>query len=408
MHLARPLVGAAPLVLAGLVLSACAGSGGGSSTPTWEPSPVLGAGGGGPGPQLSPIVPAPAPSGSTTTGRGPTGRTPSRSSTRAVDPDVVATHLRAPIGLTMLPDGTALVGERTTGRVVQVQPVAGRPVPTVRVIRGLDTEGDGGLLDLALSPTYSEDGLIYAYVTTPSDNRVVDFTLRGPATPVFTGIPRGPTGNSGRIAFGADGDLYIGTGDAGDPALAANPRSLAGKVLRVNDIGDPAPGNPVASSAIFTSGHRGLAGVCGLPQSTTMLEVEGGRSDEINVLRGGGFYGPRGSAGRPALAPAFTLPAKYPTPGDCAVLAGRLWVTSLNGQALLSASLRGPASVPPGTSLFSAVLVKRYGRLKTVVGAADGALWLTTSNRDGHGKPVPADERVIRYVPSADVGHSPF
>jgi hypothetical protein len=90
------------------------------------------------------------------------------------------------------------------------------------------------------------------------------------------------------------------------------------------------------------------------------------------------------------------------------VLAGRLWVTSLSGQALVSASLRGPVSVPAGASEFSAVLVKRYGRLKTVVAAADGARWLTTSNRDGRGKPVAADERVIRYVPSADVGHSPF
>jgi glucose/arabinose dehydrogenase len=141
------------------------------------------------------------------------------------------------------------------------------------VIHGLDTAGGGGLLDLALSPTYSQDGLVYAYVTTPSDNRVVDFTLRGPVTPVFTGIPKGTSGNSGRIVFGADGDLYIGTGDAGEPALAGNPRSLAGKVLRVNDIGDPAPDNPVASSSIFTSGHRALAGVCGVPQSPAVLAV---------------------------------------------------------------------------------------------------------------------------------------
>src|SRR5439155_11934034 len=124
----------------------------------------------------------------------------------------------------MLPDGTALVGERTTGRIVRVQPVAGKPVPTVRQLSGLDTSGDGGLLDLALSPTYSEDGLIYAYVTTATDNRVVDFTLKGPVTPVVTGIPKGRIGNTGRIAFGADGDLYIGTGDAGRPALAARQR----------------------------------------------------------------------------------------------------------------------------------------------------------------------------------------
>src|SRR5206468_10003819 len=101
------------------------------------------------------------------------------------DPLVVATKLTAPVGLTLLTDGTALVGERTTGRIVRVQPRAGQPVPTVRTLTGLDTSGDGGLLDLALSPTYAEDGLIYAYVTTRTDNRVVEFTLTGPVTPVF-------------------------------------------------------------------------------------------------------------------------------------------------------------------------------------------------------------------------------
>ena len=114
---------------------------------------------------------------------------------------------------------------------MRVQPIAGQPVTTVRTITGLDSSGDGGLLDLALSPAYDEDHLIYAYVTTATDNRVVDFTLTGPVTPVFTGIPKGATGNAGRIAFDVDGSLLIGTGDAGQPALAQDPASLAGKVL---------------------------------------------------------------------------------------------------------------------------------------------------------------------------------
>jgi hypothetical protein len=52
-------------------------------------------------------------------------------------------------------------------------------------------------------------------------------------------------------------------------------------------------------------------------------------------------------------------------------------------------------------SPYSSSLRHKYGRLLTVVGAPDGALWLTTSNRDGHGHPVPADERVLRIVPSS-------
>ena len=66
---------------------------------------------------------------------------------------------------------------------MQVQRTAGQPVTTVRTIPGLDATGDGGLLDLAISPTYAEDHLIYAYVTTATDNRVIDFTLDRPDHP---------------------------------------------------------------------------------------------------------------------------------------------------------------------------------------------------------------------------------
>jgi glucose/arabinose dehydrogenase len=407
---ARPtlLAGAATLLLAG-----CGSYGGGAAAPTWVPSPGLGALGNGPGAQVSPIIPVPsAPGGPPETGgpQGPgaSGQVPSASGTVHVDPNVVATHLTAPVGLTMLPDGTALVGERTTGRIVRVQPRAGEPVPTVRTLHGLDTSGDGGLLDLALSPTFTEDGLVYAYVTTPTDNRVVDFTLKGPLTPVLTGIPKGHIGNTGRIAFGADGDLYVGTGDAGRPALAARPQSLAGKVLRVDGIGDPAQGNPTPSSPVWTSGHRVVNGLCAVPRTTSVLEVEAGgvgRPDEVNVLAPDYFYGwPATSRG--GRAPVATLPAADRSPGGCAVLNGRIWVTSLGGTALLSAPLRLVSSALT-TGKFTPVLKKRYGRLKTVVAADDGALWLTTSNRDGHGTPVSTDERVIRYVPAANVGNSP-
>jgi glucose/arabinose dehydrogenase len=393
----------------GLLLSAC-GAAGGSDAPTWEPSPALGGNGNGPGAQASPIVPVPSlpKSQPPTKSSGRPRNQPSPSVTGKGDPNVVATHLHAPVGLTMLPDGTALVGERTTGRIVRVQPLAGRPVPTVRQLSGLDTSGDGGLLDLALSPTYSEDGLIYAYVTTATDNRVVDFTLKGPVTPVLVGIPKGSAGNTGRIAFGGDGDLYVGTGDAGRAADAANPRKLAGKVLRIDDIGDPAGGNPSPSSPVWTSGHYRVNGLCPVPQATAVLEVEAGpagRPDDVNDLVADSYYGwpAANSSARPALG---ELPDPYRSPGGCAVLDNHLWVTSLDGRALLSAPLKGIRTTP-AIGKFSAVLTNKYGRLKTVVAADDGALWLTTSNRDGSGSPVSADERVIRYLPTGGGGGAP-
>jgi glucose/arabinose dehydrogenase len=316
---------------------------------------------------------------------------------------VVATNLSAPVGLVIMPDGSALVGERTTGRIVRVQPEAGKPVVTVRTLAGIDASGDGGLLDLALSPTYAQDGLIFAYETTATDNRVVEFTLTGPVTPVLTGIPKGPSDNTGRLVFGDDGDLYVGTGDAGSAALAANPASLAGKVLRVSDIGKPASGNPAAGSPIFTSGHRVVDGLCLVDDnSDTVVEVEAqgaGGTDNVNVLQSGDSYG-WPSGGPTAHRPLVTLPKADASPGGCAVLDDTLYVTSLTGKSLVAAKLAGSGG-SLSVATFTPILQNKYGRLRTVVAAPDGALWMTTSNRDGHGTPVASDERVIRIMPSA-------
>lgn len=402
---ARVALGAA--LGAALLLAGCARS---SAAPDFAPSPSGGPVEGSAGVHVEPILPTPS------LGQGPNGTgggvpgtqqpssglPPSGNSTQ--DPLVVATRLTAPVGLTLLPDGTALVGERTTGRIVRVKPQAGQPVPTVRTLTGLDAGGDGGLLDLAVSPDYAEDNLIFAYVTTPTDNRVVDFTLHGPVTPVLTGIPRGPTDNGGRIAFDPDGSLLVATGDAGRPALAQDPRSLAGKILRVDAIGAPAAGNPSRRSPVYASGIRSVTGLCADATGGTVLGVQPrpAAASPIDVIEAGADYGwPQG--GSPTRGPVASLPATYGAPGGCAVLSSRLWVTSLDGRALLQAPLHASGTTA-SVGAWSAVLVGTYGRLRTVVPAPDGALWITTSNRDGKGKPVAADERVIRYPPQASGG----
>jgi glucose/arabinose dehydrogenase len=400
---------AALLLLVAVALLAGCSMTSGSAPPDWRPSPNNPAIEGPGAARIQPILPIPT--GSGRGGRhqaGPGGTQPgSGQGSKSGDPFVVARHLRSPVGLALLPDGTALVGERTTGRILRVQPRPDQPVRLVRTLTGLDTSGDGGLLDLAVSPTYDEDNLIYAYITTRTDNRVVEFTLHGPVTPIFTGIPKGPFDNSGRLLFAPDGSLYVGTGDAARSGLAERPASLAGKVLHLTDIGHRAPDDPRPGSPMWTSGHRVVDGLCDSPGGT-IWEVESGAArtpDEVNLITKGDYYGwptPRGTEQNPVS----DLPAKYGGPGGCAVLDNRLWVTSLDGHALLSAPIRTIAG-PPLLGEFHPILHNRYGRLRTVVAAPDGALWLTTSNRDGHGTPIPADERVIRYVPnSSDLGGS--
>lgn len=386
------LVGSA---LCALVLAGCAGSGT-SASPNWTPKPSFSGEGYQP-PATQPVQPVQPPpsSGFSSSSSGP--------KQKQGDPAVVAKHLTAPVGIAIMPDNTALVGERTTGRIVRVQPQPNQPVRTVRVIHGLSTAGGGGLLDLAVSPNYREDNLIFAYLTTPKDNRVVAFTLKGPVTPVLVGIPRGHSGNAGRIAFAADGSLLVGTGDAGNAKAAENPHSLAGKILRVSDIGRPAQGNPVKGSRVFASGLHETTGLCTSTDSTVTFQVGSAPrapADPVNQVLPGRDYA---SA---TTTPIAHLPDEARAPGGCAVLKNELFATSLDGQELLSARLSAGASGALKVSSFSPTLHKKYGRLRTVVAASDGALWLSTSNKDGHGKPVPADERILRIIPSARGGGS--
>jgi glucose/arabinose dehydrogenase len=317
------------------------------------------------------------------------------------DPGVVATGLRLPWGLAVLPDNTAIVSERISGRILQVQPERA-PAKQVMKIAGIDASGDGGLLDLVISPAYREDRLVFAYLTTKTDNRVVRFELGGKVTPVLVGIPRGPTGNGGRLAFGPDGLLYVGTGDAGKPAQAADLRTLAGKVLRITTFGRPASNNPNPASPVYSRGHRSVAGLC-LDGRGQPYDIEAGpAADEINRLSAGGDFG--WPAGRlTATEPARTLPRETTEPGGCAIIERGMFVTALRGQRLWAIPLESSGAVGGPRS----VLAGTYGRLRTVVAAPDGALWLTTSNRDGHGKPVPQDDRVIRIQPPTNTTNSP-
>jgi glucose/arabinose dehydrogenase len=380
-----------------LALAGC-GGGAAGSTPTWVPQQNY-QGNNDPRPQLpAPGLPAPSDSGTGPANPRPSSPAlpqPPTGTNSAQDPDVVATKLNQPTGLVVLPNGTALVAERTTGKIFRVQPVAGRPAVLVQRLGGVDGTGDGGLLDLALSPTFDQDGLIYAYLSTATDNRVVHFSLGSQPSAVIAGIPKGRTGNAGRIAFDATGALLTGTGDAGRPALAASPTSLAGKILRTSDIGRPLPDNPVPGSRIFARGLRTVDGLCVDARTGARIAISAGSPDEVNVIKAGADYGwPVNAAG--SVPPARTLPPATSGGGGCALAANRLFVATSTGTALAVSDVSQSANL----GSFNATLHARYGRLAGVVAGSDGALWLTTRNRDGHGKPIADDDRVIRISPS--------
>jgi glucose/arabinose dehydrogenase len=387
----------ATAALVGLaLLGGCSTVGGLTSPPppTWAPKPE------GPVPNDAPSQQAPGGQGAPGEPGVPGG--PGQPG-NADDPNVVATNLRLPWGLTVLPDNTALVGERRTGRILQVRSIR-TPPKVLMTITGIDPSGDGGLLDLALSPSYRDDSLVFAYITTRTDNRVVRFEVGGRVTPVLVGIPRGTTGNGGRLAFDGDGNLYVGTGDTGRPALAADPRSLAGKVLRVTSFGRPARGNPDPASPIYTRGHRGVNGLCVDGADHPFVTEAGAGTDELNELVAGKDFGwPASPVRAGTIAPARTVPPAVGGLAGCAVLQRGLFVASLTGQRLWVFALADAGRPAAPRSLLAGT----YGRIRTVVAAPDGALWITTSNRDGLGKPTPQDDRVIRLVPPPNTTNSP-
>jgi glucose/arabinose dehydrogenase len=316
--------------------------------------------------------------------------------------DTLVERLEVPWGVDFLPDGRAVVTERISGRVLRIG-TDGEVTP-LGTVSGAAPQGEAGLLGVAVSPDFGTDRTLFLYVTTDTDNRVVraelDGDRLGPTTVVLDGIPAGFIHDGGRIAFGPDGQLYVTTGETGDPELAQDPRSLAGKILRITPDGDPAPGNPDPGSPVWSLGHRNVQGLAWDDEGRLWASEFGDSEwDELNLVEKGGNYGwPRveGVGGDSSYVdPQLVWPVDQASPSGLAFADGHLWMAGLRGQRLwrIAVSADGKAAKP------RAFLTEEYGRLRTVAAAPDGLLWLTTSNRDGRGEPTPADDRILRIRP---------
>ncbi|MEQ4303554.1 PQQ-dependent sugar dehydrogenase [Plantactinospora sp. B6F1] len=321
-------------------------------------------------------------------------------------PQTVASNLQAPWGMAFLPDGSALVAERDTARVVQVRP--GQSPQQVATISGVSPGGEAGLLGLAVSPNYASDRYVYAYFTSASDNRIVRFRLDAPQTqtPILTGLARANFHDGGRIAFGPDGMLYAGVGDAGQTANSQNPSSLNGKILRMRPDGGVPSDNPTAGSLVYSLGHRNVQGLAWDAQGRLYASEFGQNSwDEVNYIVPGGNYGwptVEGQGNDPRFRnPIVTWTTAEASPSGAAIDGNMLFVAALRGARLWQVPLNGSGGVAGSPT---AQLVGQYGRLRTVERAPDGSLWVATSNRDGRGTPAATDDRILRFPP---VGATP-
>jgi glucose/arabinose dehydrogenase len=312
------------------------------------------------------------------------GAAPRRLPPSTPAPRVIASGLCAPSAIAFLPDGSALVAERNTTRVLLV--TRGGDVREVQRLAEPVVAG-GGLLGIAVSPAFAVDSWIYAYHTTSADNRIVRFHIGGVPEPVLTGIPAGPVGNGGRIAFGPDGMLYAGTGDAGRRDIAQDPSSLGGKVLRITPDGRPAPGNPNPRSPVWSLGHRDVRGLA-WDGDGRLYAVDAGRdgAGELHVIAPGGNYARPRAGGAGSIGPVATW-AEPASAGGAAVLAGTVYVACLDGERL--------RRFRPGGRPDAPLLLEQYGRLSDVAVAPDRTLWILTSNRDDRGIPAAEDDRIL-------------
>jgi glucose/arabinose dehydrogenase len=319
---------------------------------------------------------------------------PGSVATPAAAPEDVLTGLDVPWSVVFVGD-TPLLSTRERAEVLE--PAAGGGTRVVGTVPDVAPSGEGGLLGLAV-----RDGYLYTYGTTADGNRVDRFPLTGdpgalglgPRETVLDGIPAAAHHDGGRIAFGPDGMLYVGTGDAGLRDASQDPGSLAGKILRVTPDGGVPEDNPFPGSPVWSLGHRNVQGLA-WSDDGTMYATEFGQDtwDELNVITPGANYGwpvVEGAAGREGYVdPVQQWDPDAASPSGMASVDGTLYVANLRGSVL-----RAVPTADPGTAVD--LYPGRYGRLRDAVAAPDGSLWVVTGNTDGRAAPRAGDDRVLR------------
>jgi glucose/arabinose dehydrogenase len=330
--------------------------------------------------------------------------------------------------LAFLPNGVGIYTENDSGQIsarlsaTDTHHVLGG----VPVSENFNPSGEGGLMGIAVDPNWSVNQFVYVCYSTNTDNRVARLTLNPASnpsvanwTPIVTGIPHNSFHDGCRVRFrpGSTDELFVSTGDAGQPTVPQDDASLGGKVLRIQTPNGTAyPGNP-GGHLWYTKGHRNPQGIAFRPGTNQVFDDEHGPdvNDEVNLLQPGGNAGwnpnvnnqynqsvPMTDASldtvaNPIINATWSSGGVTVAPSGSTFLSGSQW-KNWDG-ALVVACLDGSPDVgqrllvmhlnAAGDGLLpgSPVTAMAFGvRLRSVVEGPDGNLYVVTDGTGGAGE----------------------
>ncbi|MBS3080169.1 PQQ-dependent sugar dehydrogenase [Candidatus Pacearchaeota archaeon] len=312
--------------------------------------------------------------------------------------EIVAENLDIPWEIVFLPNGERLVTERP-GNLVRI----GKNKTVIKML-GVKHVGEGGLLGLALHPKFDNNSLIYLYFTSEingkTENRVeryefdLDKNVIKNKKLIIDNIPGASYHDGGRIAF-YDNFLYITTGDAGNPELAQDINSLAGKILRLKEDGSIPIDNPF-NSPVYSYGHRNSQGLAWDNQGR-LWATEHGRSspsgyDELNLIEKRKNYGwpeIQGDEEKQGMEKPIIHSGSVYTwaPAGAVYYNGDIFFTGLRGEALYQYNIN--------EKTLKEHFKNQFGRLRAIT-INNNSLYVSTSNRDGRGNEKEGDDKIIK------------
>jgi glucose/arabinose dehydrogenase len=228
----------------------------------------------------------------------------------AFDVAVVAKGLEHPWAVEPLPGGDLLITEKPGRmRIVTAKGNVGKPIAGVPPV---DARGQGGLLDVALSPKFETDRTIYWSYSEPRKGGNATSVARGVLSAdrsrledvrvILRALPTydGDKHYGSRLMFGPDGMLYVTLGERSDAPMRPQAQQLdshMGKILRINPDGSVPKDNPFVGQAnaqpeIWSLGHRNIQAAAFDPNGQ-LWEIEHGTNggDELNRVEKGKNYG---------------------------------------------------------------------------------------------------------------------